>query len=74
MTIPLWVLLGFAGWTLVVLFETIGARNGLTSEMGHEQTLSRDRSMSAFPPTTDIHRRPQSYQSFRSRGSTFPRA
>jgi uncharacterized MAPEG superfamily protein len=24
MTIPLWVLLGFAGWTLVVLFGTIG--------------------------------------------------
>lgn len=25
MTIPLWVLLGFAGWTLIVLFGTIGA-------------------------------------------------
>lgn len=24
MTIPLWVLLGFAGWTLIVLFGTIG--------------------------------------------------
>jgi uncharacterized MAPEG superfamily protein len=24
MTIPLWVLLGFAGWTLFVLFGTIG--------------------------------------------------
>ena len=24
MTVPLWVLLGFAGWTLVVLFGTIG--------------------------------------------------
>ena len=24
MNIPLWVLLGFAGWTLIVLFGTIG--------------------------------------------------
>lgn len=24
MTIPLWVLLGFAGWTLLILFATVG--------------------------------------------------
>jgi uncharacterized MAPEG superfamily protein len=35
MTIPQWVLLGFAGWTLVVLFGTIGFYRWSRILMGH---------------------------------------